>query len=121
MTQHLFSKVSRQKISAGECDPALICHQYVYVLRHAGTGELYYGYTANLCRRLEEHQQREPWHLVYYEAYASAMDARHREQKLKHYGQTRAHLRHRIENSLSEQISAGFNSARSVTSPLRAP
>ena len=67
-----------------ECDPALICTSYVYVLRNAQTHELYYGYTSDLSRRLVKHHKQDAWQLIYYEAYASEIDARAREQKLKH-------------------------------------
>jgi len=85
---------------------------YVYVLKNEETKELYYGYTNNLKRRLKEHNpalisQRRPlekinagWRLIYYEAYTSELDAREREKKLKHYGQSRKHLVNRIKRSL---------------------
>ncbi len=85
----------RERKSPAECDPALICGHCVYVLRHAETGECYYGYTEQLSRRLIEHQRHGPWRLVYYEAYASAESARLRERTLKHYGQARTHLKRR--------------------------
>ena len=84
-----------------ECDPALICRYFVYVLRHEHTEQLYYGYTKDLSRRLSEHRADGPWHLVYYEAYATEVDARNREVKLKHYGQARAHMKRRLKNSLT--------------------
>jgi len=37
---------------------------------------------------------------IYYEAYTSKLDARERERKLKHYGQSRNHLKNRIKRSL---------------------
>lgn len=76
---------------------------YVYCLQHRGTKELYYGYTADLRRRVKGHQAEDKlWELVYYEAYRSEIDARRRERKLKQYGQSRTHLKQRINNSLLE-------------------
>jgi putative endonuclease len=73
---------------------------FIYILKDKQTSELYYGYTSNLERRLEEHGTNGKWKLVYYEAYASENDARAREGKLKHYGQSRNHLKDRIKKSL---------------------
>lgn len=74
---------------------------YVYCLQNQKTKELYYGYTDDSRRRLKEHKRENKyWELVYYEAYRSEIDARKREQKLKQYGQSRTHLKHRINNSL---------------------
>ena len=72
---------------------------YVYVLKNA-IGKLYYGYTNDLRRRLEEHQRNDNWKLIYYEAYLSEKDARNREMKLKKFGQSIKHLRNRIPYSL---------------------
>ena len=73
---------------------------YVYVLKNLNTRELYYGYTNNLERRFKEHNNKQSWELIYYEAFSSEKDARLRERKLKHYGQSRSHLKKRIINSL---------------------
>lgn len=74
---------------------------YTYCLQHGKTGELYYGYSEDLDRRVKEHKQKDKyWELVYFEAYRSEIDARDRERKLKHYGQSRTHLKKRIFNSL---------------------
>jgi putative endonuclease len=64
---------------------------YVYVLQSQSDHGLYIGYSANLRRRLKEHQSglafatmvRGPWRLIYYEAYLEEMDARGREVFLK--------------------------------------
>ena len=74
---------------------------YVYCLQHRKTSELYYGYSADLRRRSEEHGKF--WKLVYYEAYLSKTDAENRERKLKQYGQARTHLKNRMVNSLSDK------------------
>ncbi len=75
---------------------------YVYILKNTNTQELYYGYTHNLERRIEEHNKNGTWKLVYYEAYSAEKDARIREKMLKHYGQSREHLKKRIQNSLGK-------------------
>jgi len=74
---------------------------YVYVLKNIKTNELYYGYTNNIERRLYEHGLDYKCKLIYYEAYLSESDARERERKLKHYGQSKTRLKHRIKDSLS--------------------
>ncbi len=74
---------------------------YLYVLKNLNKGELYYGYTYDLKRRLKEHNAGiERWKLIYYEAYLAEKDARAREIKLKHYGQARTHLKNRLNDSL---------------------
>ncbi len=87
----------------------LISMYYVYVLKSDRTGELYYGFTSNLKRRLLEHNSKSsfatksacPWRLVYYEAYQSSQDAKRRENQLKRYGQALRRLKERIILSLS--------------------
>ncbi|MCH7516090.1 MAG: GIY-YIG nuclease family protein, partial [Bacteroidetes bacterium] len=56
--------------------PALIFMHYVYVLHNLKSRDLYYGYTNNVERRFEEHNRKQEWKLVYYEAYSSEEDAR---------------------------------------------
>ena len=63
---------------------------YVYIL-HLANNQLYTGYTADLKRRLHEHQNGKsdftskhlPVKLIHYEAYALESDARRREHFLK--------------------------------------
>ena len=74
---------------------------YIYILRKKSNHELYYGYTNNIERRFAEHNKDKEWDLVYYEAFFAEEDARERENKLKDYGQARAHLKKRIRNSLN--------------------
>ena len=72
---------------------------YTYVLYSDSDHGLYIGYSANLRRRLAEHQagqapatsSRGPWRLIYYEAYIEGADARGREEFLKS-GAGRRHL-----------------------------
>lgn len=78
---------------------------YVYCIQNEN-GKLYYGFTDNLKRRFQEHNENRShstrghqWTLVYYEAYRSEVDARNREEQLKAYGQALAQLKRRIENS----------------------
>lgn len=72
----------------------------VYVLKNNKTNGLYYGYTNNIERRLQEHKQRYNCDLVYYEAYKSETDARNRERRLKQYAQALTALKNRIKESL---------------------
>jgi putative endonuclease len=81
---------------------------YVYILKSRKTKKLYIGITNNLRRRLEEHNKllnsttksMAPFDLVYYEAYASARDAKEREKNLKRFSGAYTHLKRRIRNSL---------------------
>jgi putative endonuclease len=64
---------------------------YVYVLKSLSDGNLYVGYTNDLRRRMEQHNDgsvrstanRRPLELVYYEACRSREDATKREKYLK--------------------------------------
>ena len=74
---------------------------YVYCIQNLGRNKFYYGYTADLVRRMKEHKQEDKkCELIYYEAYRSEIDARNRERKLKDYGQSRTHLKKRLINSI---------------------
>lgn len=73
---------------------------YVYILKNRDNSEPYYGYTNNLERRLKEHDINNEWKFIGCEECASELDARDRERKLKHYGQTRTHLKNRLKRSL---------------------
>ena len=63
----------------------------VYVLRSTSTGRLYIGQTADLQKRLREHNEsvaryirnRGPWRFVHSEEFASRSDAMARERQLK--------------------------------------
>ena len=70
------------------------------MLKNRVNKELYYGYTNNLERRLKEHEIENGWKFIGCEGYAAELDARERERKLKHYGQTRTHLKNRLRKSL---------------------
>lgn len=64
---------------------------YVYVIEGKRNGDLYTGYTANLIKRLKEHNQglnfstkpQKPWKLIYYEACLIEKDAKRREGYFK--------------------------------------
>ncbi|MFH2146153.1 MAG: GIY-YIG nuclease family protein [Candidatus Omnitrophota bacterium] len=79
---------------------------YVYILKDKKE-ELYFGYTHNLKRRLKErnmnnnNNNNNNWKFVCYEAYLTELDARKREIQLKRHGQAKAHLKRRLQYSLS--------------------
>jgi len=81
---------------------------YVYVLKSVKDDGLYIGYTNDLKRRIFEHNKkssqstkfRAPFCLIYYEAYVSIKDAKHREAMLKRFSGSYIHLKKRIKNSL---------------------
>ena len=64
---------------------------YVYIIESIKYGELYSGYTADLKKRLQKHNQGlnistkryKPWKIIYYEACLNEKDARRREKYLK--------------------------------------
>jgi putative endonuclease len=82
---------------------------YVYLLRGINNEHIYVGNTADIEKRLEEHnngsnystRKYAPFKLVYYEAYLEKADALERERKLKHHGSVIGHLKRRLKNSLS--------------------
>lgn len=83
---------------------------YVYVLTSQKDDNLYMGSTNDLDRRIKEHnsgevdstKERKPLELIYYEAYKSEKDARHREKNLKLRSKAFAQLKKRICNSIEE-------------------
>ena len=82
-----------------ELDPTPSMY-YVYVLKSRESGQLYYGYTNNLDRRVDEHNKSGDWELVYYEAYKAEFDARNRERRIKNYAQALTALKVRLKESL---------------------
>ncbi len=78
---------------------------YVYVLQSKRDGNWYTGYTGNLEKRLEDHNDgnvqstkgREPLQLIYYEACMNQKDAINREKYLKS-GNGKKYLKNRLEN-----------------------
>ena len=82
---------------------------YTYVLRSRKDDKLYIGFTKDLKRRVEEHNQglvsstrnRRPLHLIYYEACLNETDAIKREKYFKS-GFGRRFINNRIENYINE-------------------
>ena len=80
---------------------------YVYLLKSKKNGDVYVGYTDNLKRRLDEHNQGKsmytksykPWILVFYEAYRSKKDTTKREKELKIHA-AKIKLREQMKHSL---------------------
>ena len=72
--------------------------------------KLYIGFTNNLKRRLEKHNNgenkstklRRPFKLVYCEPYCSNKDALMREKKLKQFKNSYKELKKRLVNSLQD-------------------
>jgi len=66
---------------------------YTYILQSNKNDQLYIGYTSDLKRRINEHNQGlnfstkryMPWTLIYYEACTEESDAKRRERYLKNY------------------------------------
>lgn len=64
---------------------------YNYILQSQNHKDLYVGYTTDLRKRLQEHNQGlnratkpfRPWKLIYYEACLNEKDAKRREHYLK--------------------------------------
>ncbi len=81
----------------------------MYVLED-DSGELYFGSTNNLKRRLSEHNngcsrttKNKKISLIYYEAYRAEADARRRENQMKYHGQAKRQLKDRIRESRRDQ------------------
>ena len=83
---------------------------YFYVLKSTQDNELYFGYTEDLKNRLLQHNSgevqstrlRKPLILVYYEAYTSQSDAKHREYSIKLRGNAYLQLKRRIKNCVAK-------------------
>ena len=81
---------------------------FVYILKSLKDKNLYIGSTNNLKKRYEEHnlgkvtstKPRTPFKLIYYEAYVSEKDARHREHNLKLHARALTQLKKRLEGTL---------------------
>ena len=80
----------------------------IYVIQNTVTGELYFGITSNLRRRIEEHNHHQnistnrkngEWVLIYAEAYRDKRDAVLRERKLKHHCSGKHELLKRLLHS----------------------
>ena len=64
---------------------------YVYIIQSLKNKSLYVGYTRDLIKRLDQHNNGNstytkkyiPWQLIHYEAYRNEIDAKRREKYLK--------------------------------------
>jgi putative endonuclease len=82
---------------------------FTYILKSLKDNKLYIGSTSDLRKRLKEHNSglvistklRKPLKLMYYEAYLSEQDARHREHNLKLRARALRQLLLRIKNTLA--------------------
>lgn len=87
---------------------------YVYILVSQRDSKLYIGFSKNLKRRIEAHnnglnkstKSRLPLKLIYYEAYLAEHDARNRERFLK-TGKGRELIRKQIADSIGGCSSTG--------------
>ena len=83
---------------------------YFYVLQSLKDGELYFGSTRDLRKRIEAHnvgkvfstRTRKPFRLAYYEAYSAEHDARMREKQIKLRAQAFTALKRRITNCIGK-------------------
>ena len=73
---------------------------YVYLIRFSLTNKLYFGFTKDLRKRVEEHKKKGNLELIYYEAYKSEKDAKRREYNIKYFGKAYGQLKGRIKSSL---------------------
>ncbi len=81
---------------------------YVYILKSKRDSQLYTGSTSDLRKRFKEHndgrvfstKSRQPFDIIYYEAYKSEKDARKRESNLKLRSRAFSQLKKRIQNSV---------------------
>ena len=74
---------------------------YVYILKRPSEDDIYIGLSTDLRLRMKDHQSvYRDWKLAYYEAYASEVDARARERRLKFHGNVKQLLKKRIMRSL---------------------
>ena len=82
---------------------------FMYILKSLKDGNFYIGSTSDLKKRLKRHNSglvkstklRKPLKLIYYEAYTSEEDARHREHNLKLRARALRQLLNRIKKSLA--------------------
>lgn len=81
---------------------------YVYTLLSEHNGDIYIGYSEDLKKRLNGHNNGlvkatkgyRPWKLVYYEAYVTKLDATRREAQLKRNHRAKEDLRIQIKYSV---------------------
>lgn len=95
---------------------------YIYVLQSQKKHRLYIGKTADLKRRLKEHNAGQnastkpyvPWALIFYEAYLKRSDASRREKYLK---TTQGHLalKRMLRDHFQEHADMYFDNQGSTT------
>ena len=82
-----------------------------YLIQNSETRELYFGVTADLAKRLQEHNAGGKkfttrkigiWQYIYIEAYRSRTDALDRERQLKRHANGKQQLLKRLKRSLLE-------------------
>jgi len=86
---------------------------YVYILESLKDNNLYVGYSDDLKRRFKEHNNgrveitryRQPFRLIYYEAYLNQQDATSREKYFK-TGWGRTHLKKVLSNYYQKKSGA---------------
>ena len=86
-------------------------YYYIYILKSLKDNQLYTGYTADLKKRLDEHNKGEvtstknrlPVKLVYFEGCLNQQDATHREKYLKTSWGKR-YIKERLKNSFITEI-----------------
>ncbi len=84
------------------------CEYCIYVLQSKKDKSIYIGYTNDLKRRIEAHNRglceatkdKMPFRTAAFEAYASEIDARTRERRLKQFKNAYKELMKRIQNCL---------------------
>ena len=82
---------------------------YVYIIKSKKSGELYFGCTNDLRKRVDEHntnkskftKHKGPWEVRYYEAFYSKEDAFGREKRLKNHARGLQELKKRTAKSLN--------------------
>ncbi|HOX30271.1 MAG TPA: GIY-YIG nuclease family protein [Candidatus Paceibacterota bacterium] len=85
---------------------------YVYLLQSLSDGSFYIGYTNDLKRRLDEHNNgkskytkfKKPFVLIFYEAFLNIDDAKAREEYLKS-GWGRQSIKKLLKNHLAGSVS----------------
>ncbi|MFA5272347.1 MAG: GIY-YIG nuclease family protein [Candidatus Omnitrophota bacterium] len=110
MRQQLFKPIVAQKSCVAEFTPTpiILGMFYMYILKSEKDQDLYIGFTKDLKRRIEEHnnglvastKSRKPLELVYYEGYKSEKETRKREENLKLRSRAFTQLKNRIGESL---------------------
>lgn len=81
---------------------------YVYILKSKRDNKIYIGFTDDLRKRIEKHNDQKVWSaryrlplvLIYYESYKSKIDAKNREKQIKYFGKAYSQLKGRIKEFL---------------------